>query len=127
MAIVGLAIDAGRDVLQPILIPQVGVTRTYSFGTFGPTSGQAMQVPRYGITGFSTGVTSARVFTRHGLLRVFRPLTDGSYKVIFEARAISEGSCSLLSAVAPNSIAALFHTFPIGGTTEFESELKQIC
>jgi hypothetical protein len=127
VAVIGLAIDAGRDVLMPLVVPQVGITGVYNFGTYGPYFAQGIQVPRYGITGFTTGVTSERMFTRHGVLRVFRPSSEATAAPVFEARATSEGSCRLLSAVAPNLISALFHYFPEGGSGQVATELKHGC
>lgn len=82
VAVVGLAIDAGRKVARPFMIPQWGVTGysgAQTFGTFsrfgdvGTYSGTTTLTPQYGVTGYATGVATQRVFTRRGILLVFRP------------------------------------------------------
>jgi hypothetical protein len=84
-------------------------------------------MPQHGITGYTTGVTSERVFTRRAILLVFRPAPGPNPVPVFEARAVSEGSCGMLSAVAPSFVAALFEKFPSGGSGVVEKEMKGRC
>jgi hypothetical protein len=136
VAVIGLAMDAGRDVARPFLIPQWGVTGysgAQTFGTFsrsgnfGTYSGTTTLMPQYGITGYTTGVTSQRVFTSRAILLVFRPPYGPNPVPVFEARAVSEGSCGMLSAVAPSFVAALFEKCPSGGTGVVVKEIKGEC
>jgi hypothetical protein len=136
VAVVGLAIDAGRKVARPFMIPQWGVTGysgAQTFGTFsrfgdvGTYSGTTTLMPQYGVTGYATGVATQRVFTRRGILLVFRPPPTPNPVPVFEARAVSEGSCGMLSTVAPSFVAALFEKFPAGGSGLVEKDMKAAC
>ncbi|WP_297855290.1 hypothetical protein [Elioraea sp.] len=46
---------------------------------------------------------------------------------VFEARAVSEGSCGMLSTVAPSFVAAPFEKFPAGGSGLVEKDMKAAC
>jgi hypothetical protein len=136
VAVVGLAIDEGRDVARPFMIPQWGVTGytggqtfgTYSrFGNVGTYSGTTTLMPQFGISGYTTGIISQRKFMRRGVLLVFRPPPGPNPVPVFEARAVSEGSCGMLSVVAPSFVAALFEKFPAGGSGLVEKEMKGAC
>lgn len=73
--------DAGRDVAEAFVRPQWGITG-YSGELFGTVSwlenigtycSTTTLICEYGVTGYTTGVATRRVFTRCGVLLVFRP------------------------------------------------------
>ncbi len=84
--------------------------------------------PQYGVTGYTTGVRTDRVFSRGAVLLVGRPSPPGRPpNLVFESRVQSEGSCGLLGALAPVFVEALFSTFPQGGTRRVETPTPQGC
>ncbi len=136
VAVVGLGMDRGQTVNEPISIPQWGVTGysgAQSFGTvsrFGNVasySGTTTLTPTYGVTGYTTSVVSRQVFTREGVLSVFRRSAGPSAAPVFQARGISEGSCGLLSVVAPALIETLFAKFPQGGSGTVQMPFQGSC
>jgi len=58
---------------------------------------------------------------------VFRPPSSPDAAPVFEARAVSEGSCGMLSAVAPSLITARFEKFPTGGSGVVKTKMQASC
>lgn len=136
IAAVGLAIDTGRDVTSTFAIPQFGVTGYSPANTFGTVNrvgnvstfnATTTAIPQYGVTGFVPGSRTDRVFQRHAVLVIQRRVPAGAPQTIFESRAASEGSCGMLSAVAPQLVEALFATYPEGGARRVQSEFSGNC
>jgi hypothetical protein len=90
IAIIGLGIQDGRDVVQAFT----------ARGLAGPV----------------TTVEVERRFDRSGRLLVTRRAPSGPGSVVFDSRVISTGSCGMLSVVAPPLVEALFSNFPAGGS-----------
>jgi hypothetical protein len=135
VAVVGVAIDTGRDVTRSFAVPQFGVVGYGAANTFGTVNrvgtmatvnATTTYTPQYGVTGYVPGSRTERVFRRYAILGVFRR-DRGTSQPVFESRVYSEGSCGLLSAVAPTLIEALFATFPAGGTRRVASEWNGNC
>jgi hypothetical protein len=125
LAIIGLEIDAGRDVQRAYSIPQFGVTgysgaQTFGtvtgFGGVGTYTGTTFFTPQYGITGYITGMETTRVFSRSGRMVVARSVSAGQPPIVYDVRVDSQGSCGMLAAIAPAIVEAMFATFPNGGT-----------
>jgi hypothetical protein len=136
VAVVGLALAGSRNVTRSYAIPQYGVTGYSGSNTLGTISrtgnfatyqGTTTYTPQYGVTGYSTGLTSQREHSRVGILAFYRPRSPTPQQAVFEARAVSDGSCALLGAVAPPMIEALFDRFPQGGTGSVTRPLQSGC
>jgi hypothetical protein len=133
---IGLGMDTGRDVTSSFAIPQWGVTGYSGASTSGTVSrvGNMATVnatttyfPQYGVTGYQTGTRTNRVFRRVGTLTFLRPAADAPPQTVFQSRVASEGSCGMLSALAPNLVGALFTTFPAGGTRRLTADINDDC
>ena len=135
-AAISLRIDDGRDVTSSYEIPEFGVTGysgAQTFGTvntFGNTatySANTTLTPQYGVTGYSTGLRTDRVFGRAGTLMMGRVGPDGTVRVVFDSRILSNGSCGNLAVIAPELVQALFSKFPTGGAGAVELPMAGQC
>lgn len=136
VAVVGLAIDAGRDVTSTFAIPQWGVTGYSPATTFGTMNrvgntttfnATTTAIPQYGVTGFVPGSRTDRVFQRRAVLVISRRTDGAQLQTVFESRVTSEGSCGALSVVTPALMEALFATYPAGGVRRVSSEWDGNC
>lgn len=136
IAVVGFAIDAGRDVTSTFAIPQWGVTGYSPATTFGTMNrvgntttfnATTTATPQFGVTGYMPGSRTDRVFQRRAVLVISRRADGGQLQTLFESRVSSEGSCGALSAVTPALIEALFATYPAGGVRRVSSDWNGDC
>jgi hypothetical protein len=137
IAVVGMAIDQGRNVTRTFAIPQYGVTGYSGSQTFGTVNrvgpmatvnATTTYTPQYGVTGYRTGVQTDRLFGRIAILMIGRPTPAGRPpNLLFESRVQSEGECASLGALAPVLVEALFATFPQGGARRVEAPTPTGC
>lgn len=120
---VDYGIDTGRTEVSTYSIPKFGVTgysgaqTTGTVSTFGNTSylnATTTATPTYGVTGYTQGVSSTRVFRRFVNLDVvdLAASTPSSPKKLYEGRLQSEGGCGALPAVMPSLLTGLMQRFP---------------
>jgi Domain of unknown function (DUF4136) len=117
-AFFGFAVDQGEVVQTAYSIPQWGVTGysgANTYGTFyGNTySGTTTLIPTYGITGYSTGSRKDTIFTRSVAIDM---VDNTTRQKVFQARAVSRGSCNSFAPVAASIIKAVMTNFPKGKT-----------
>jgi hypothetical protein len=75
-------------------------------GTYNATTTYS---PQYGITGYSTGVVTDKVFTRAVVIDIYEPSTS---KQVYTGKLISSGGCSSISGVLDALLEAMFKDFP---------------
>lgn len=115
-------IDNGRTETAAYSIPIWGVTGVSSSNTTGTITGAGntatvnattVNTPSYGVTGYSQGTVSNRVFGRFVDLDILElPADGGSPKRVYEGRLKSEGSCSALPSLMPIFLSAILDEFP---------------
>ncbi|GAB3591407.1 hypothetical protein [Acetobacter peroxydans] len=131
LAIVGLDIDSGKDVSYTYSIPQFGVignsasntsATATTFGNMTTYSANTTYTPQYGIVGYNNGIGHETIFNRTAAFYAFRIMHDGKPKLIYSSRLSSNGSCSLLSTLAPLLIKSLLVDFPLthSGTVQYK-------
>lgn len=139
IAFLDYGIDRGRQEVSTYSIPQWGVKgysgarTTGTVSTYGNTSylnATTTATPIYGVTGYTQGVSSSRVFTRNVYLDVvdlrgWEP--NQPLKNVYQGRLRSEGSCGNIAAVMPALIDALLKDFPgqSGKTRRVDQRLDQ--
>ena len=119
IAIVSYGIDTGKtSIVSTPIFGQTGGGTTYSSGTvygYGSSasySGTSYTMPTYGMVGTTTG--SFQVYTRAiaiDIVEVQRLKTD-NFNKIYEIRAKSTGSCSVIAGVFDEMLEAIFKKFP---------------
>lgn len=132
-----VSMNGARDVTESYAIPQFGVTGYSGAYTSGSIQGygntatyqsNTTLTPTYGVTGYTTGVTTNRVFDRGAFLKIYRREANSTTpKEVFSAKALSTGSCGILSVVAPPIIRALFERFPQGGSGTVSEKWSGKC
>lgn len=136
VAVIGMAIDAGRDVARPYTIPNFGVTgysggiTTGTVNRFGNTANYTANttlIPQYGITGYTSGVSVDRVHRRVAMIRVFRVDQGANAAPVFEVSGASEGSCGMLASVAPAIIEGMLQDFPKPGARRVQVQSQGGC
>lgn len=135
IALVAYGIDDGKtSIVSTPIFGQTGGGTTYSSGTVygsgGSTSysGTSYTMPTYGVLGSSTG--SVTQFTRAIALDVIdAKSTVNDIKKVYEARAKSTGSCSVIAGVFDEILEAMFKGFPgeSGKTRKVEVPSKGQC
>ncbi|KAB0669031.1 DUF4136 domain-containing protein [Oryzomonas sagensis] len=115
IAFVSYGIDTGKNanVSTPIF-GQTGGGTSYSYGSVGGTSftGTSYSMPTYGIVGSMN--SSETVYTRSIALDIVdaASLKAGHAVKVYEARAKSNGMCSVIAGVFEEMLEALFTEFP---------------
>lgn len=122
VAFLSYGIDDGRLETSTYSIPQWGVighsTQTYgntsSYPGGATYSGTTTQTPQYGVTGYTTGVTTDTVYNRALFFQIHdaKRLKAKQPSRIYEAKVVSEGPCRNLQAVVPALIEILMDDFP---------------
>lgn len=135
IANVAYGIDEGkRSIVSTPIFRKTGGGTTYSSGTiFGSGgsasySGTSYTAPTYGVVGSST--SSVTHFTRVITFDVTdAKSTDNEIKKLYEARAISIGTCSVIASVFDEILEAMFKDFPSenGKTIKVEVPFKGQC
>lgn len=136
IALVAYGIDSGKSsiVSTPIFGPTGGGT-TYSSGTVYGSGGSATysgtgySMPTFGVVGSATH--SATEYTRAIALDIVDAgsLKSGAPKKLYEARAKSTGSCSVIAGVFEEMLDAMFKNFPgeSGKTRSVDVRFKGAC
>lgn len=114
----GFGINQGERVQTAYSIPQWGVTGYSGANTYGSVYGNTYSAtttlnPTYGVTGYSTGVSSSIEYTRQVSIDM---IDNRDRKQVFQARAVSRGSCNSFAPVASAIIRAVLTNFPEGKT-----------
>lgn len=124
----GFGIDRGERVQTAYSVPQWGVTGYSGANTYGTLYGNTYSAtttlnPTYGVTGYSTGTSTSIVYTRSVSIDMF---DNKNREQVFQAKAISRGSCNSLAPVAPYIITSVLTNFPEGktGTVNLAAELE---
>ncbi len=116
---VSYGIDNGKSsIVSTPIFGQIGGGTTYSSGTVygsggsATYSGTSYKMPRYGVVG--SAVSSETMYTRAIALDIVdaQTLTKGTAKKVYEARAKSAGSCSVIAGVFEEMLEAMFKDFP---------------
>lgn len=119
IAIVSYGIDTGRtSIVSTPIFGQTSGGTTYSSGTvygYGSSasySGTSYTMPTYGIVGTATG--SVQVYTRAIAMDIVdaQSLKTETPNKIYEIRAKSTGSCSVIAEVFDEMLEAMFKKFP---------------
>lgn len=119
VAFVTYGIDGGQiSISSTPIIGQTGGGSTYSTGTIsgsggtGSYSDSSYSMPTYGIVGSTS--TSYTTYTRVIAMDIVdaHSLKQGNVKKVYETRAKSTGSCSIISAVFDKILEAMFNDFP---------------
>ncbi|KAA0888135.1 DUF4136 domain-containing protein [Oryzomonas rubra] len=115
IAFVSYGIDTGKNanVSTPIF-GQTGGGTSYSYGSVGGTSfsGTSYSMPTYGVVGSIN--SSVAIYTRAIALDIVdaASLKAGHAVKVYEARAKSSGTCSVMAGVFEEILEALFTEFP---------------
>jgi len=116
---VAYGIDNGKSsIVSTPIFGQTGGGTTYSSGTvYGSRgsatySGTSYTMPSYGVVG--SVASSQTMYTRAIALDIVdaQSLTKGTAKKVYEARAKSVGSCSVIAGVFEEMLEAMFKDFP---------------
>ena len=119
IALVAYGIDDGKTANVPVpIIGQTGGGTTYSSGTVynsrgnATYSGTTYTMPTYGVVGSSA--MSVTRYTRAIALDIVdaQSLKNGNPQKVYEARAKSTGSCSVIAAVFGGMLESMFKDFP---------------
>ncbi len=116
IAYFGYAVDEGKLVTTNYAIPHRGITGYSEANTSGTFSGNTYSetttlTPIYGVTGYSVGSRTDKVFTRSATLFL---VDKSAQETVFEGTASSTGSCHAFAPVAPYIIRAILTNFPNG-------------
>ncbi|WP_300088112.1 DUF4136 domain-containing protein [uncultured Nitrosomonas sp.] len=135
IALVAYGIDDGKtSIVSTPIFGQTGGGTTYSsgvvYGSGGSSSysSSSYTMPTYGMIGSSAG--SAITFTRAIALDVIdAKSTKNNIQKVYEARAKSIGSCSVIAGVFDEILEAMFKEFPgeSGKTKMVEISSKGQC
>ena len=125
----GFGIDRGEMVRTAYSIPQWGVTGYSGANTYGSVYGNSFTAtttltPTYGVTGYSTGTRTDVVYTRSVSIDM---IDNSNGKQVFQAKAISRGSCNSFAPVAAPIIDAVLSNFPQGKTGKVSLPMKNDC
>jgi len=116
---VAYGIDNGKSsIVSTPIFGQTGGGATYSSGTVygsggnATYSGTSYTMPSYGVVG--SVASSETMYTRAIALDIVdaQSLKKGNAKKIYEARAKSTGSCSVIAGVFEEVLEAMFKDFP---------------
>lgn len=116
---VAYGIDDGKSsIVSTPLFGQTGGGTTYSTGTVygsggsATYSGTSYTMPSYGVVG--SVASSQTMYTRAIALDIVdaKSLKKGNAKKVYEARAKSAGSCSVIAGVFEEMLEAMFKDFP---------------
>ena len=119
IALVAYGIDSGKSsIVSTPIFGQTGGGSTYSSGTVYSSrgsatySGTSYTMPTYGVVGSAT--SSQTMYTRAIALDIVdaQSLKDGAPKKVYEARAKSSGSCSVIAGVFDAILEGMFKDFP---------------
>lgn len=115
IAFVSYGIDSGKtSTVSTPIFGQTGGGTTYTSGTVGMTSfsGSSYSMPTYGVVGSAT--STGTEYTRAIALDIVdaKSLKNGKAVKLYEARAKSTGSCSVIAGVFDEILEALFEGFP---------------
>jgi len=118
IAFFGFNVDQGERVQSTYSIPQYGVTGYSGANTYGNVYGNSYTAtttltPTYGVTGYQTGTSTDTIFTRSMSIDMVDSKTG---KQVFEAKAVSRGSCNSFAPIANQIIGAALSDFPKGKT-----------
>ena len=116
VAFFGYAVDKGQIVTSQYSIPQWGITGYSGANTYGSFYGNSYSStttlnPTYGVTGYSTGTRTEKLYTRSVKVVMMDQKTK---KRVFEGLGVSTGSCAAFGSVAPQIIGAVLSEFPKG-------------
>ena len=114
VALVDFRIDSGRTEQRVFSTPIFGQTGVSSARTYG---GVTTFQPTFGVVGSQTHSVNERIFTRHGAFDLYEK-TGSTLRKVYEARAISEGSCGQPAVMARNILPVLFGSFPRPDSTD---------
>ena len=114
VARVDFRIDSGRTEQRVFSTPIFGQTGVSSARTYG---GVTTFQPTFGVVGSETDTVNARIFTRRGAFDLYEK-RGSSLRKVYEARAISEGSCGQPAVLARNILPVLFGSFPRPDSTD---------
>ncbi|WP_420819272.1 DUF4136 domain-containing protein [Pacificoceanicola onchidii] len=129
IAFFGFAVDKGEQVQSTYSIPQWGVTGYSGATTTGTIYGNSYNAtttltPTYGVTGYSTGTVTSTVYTRSVAIDMFDTVNK---ELVFEATAVSRGSCNSFTPVAGAIIRAVLTNFPNGKTGTVTLPMDNEC
>lgn len=79
-----------------------GTSFTSGYSTGGFYSARTTQVPTVGVTGYMPTSVTTTTFTRVGSAVIFPASRSGGPRPVSQIRVRSEGSCGMLSSVAPS-------------------------
>ncbi len=106
-----------------------GYSGASTYGTYGSGFYNATTTlnPTYGITGYSTGVSTSTVYGRAIRVSIadVAASTPQHVKLVYEATATSAGSCGQMNAVIDPILSAIFKKFP-GDPSESRTERVDI-
>lgn len=136
IALVAYGIDSGKtSIVSTPIFGQSGGGTTYSSGTIygsggsATYSGTSYTMPTYGVVGSST--SSVTDYTRAIALDIVdaESLKSGAPKKIYEAKAKSTGSCSVIAGVFEEMLEAMFKGYPgeSGKTRSVDVPFKGAC
>jgi hypothetical protein len=114
VALVDFRIDSGRTEQRVFSTPIFGQTGVSSATTFG---GVTTFQPTFGVVGSQTHSVNERIFTRHGAFDLYEKI-GSTLRKVYEARAISEGSCGQPAVTARTILPVLFSSFPRRDATD---------
>lgn len=125
----GFGVDQGERVQTAYSIPQWGVTGYSGANTYGTVYGNTYSAtttlnPTYGVTGYSTGTTTSVVYTRSVSIDM---IDNRNRQQVFQAKAVSRGSCNSFAPVASPIIAAVLSNFPQGKTGTVTLPMENEC
>jgi hypothetical protein len=127
VAFFAYGVDDGQLVTSTYSIPEWGVTGYSGANTYGTVNvygnsatynSRTTLTPRYGVTGYSTGVTTNRIYTRALVLDIydtakidFKSKSMSSAQV-YAGKLVSSGSCGAITGVLDALLESLFKDFP---------------
>jgi hypothetical protein len=114
VALVDFRIDSGRTEQSVFSTPVFGQTGVSSARTYG---GVTTFQPTFGVVGSQTHSVNERIFTRHGAFDLYEKI-GSTLRKVYEARAISEGTCSQPAVTARTILPVLFGSFPRRDATD---------